>query len=115
VKVTGTLTKYGTTPEFSAGCTFVITEADVPAVNLGEKTIAEFLSLKNTKDTCILKGIVENIKMDKDDDTKYNAYGNFDLTDETGTVYVYGLLTPYIMTNRKRKTPSSWSTSNRQL
>ena len=54
--------------------------------NLGAKTIAEFLALKNTKDTCILTGVVSNIQ---------NAiYGNFDLTDESGKVYVYGLLTP---------------------
>ena len=58
----------------------------VEPVNLGAKTIAEFLELKNTKDTCILTGVVSNIA---------NAvYGNFDLTDESGTVYVYGLLTP---------------------
>ena len=58
----------------------------VEPVNLGAKTIAEFLELKNTKDTCILTGVVSNI---------INAtYGNFDLTDESGTVYVYGLLTP---------------------
>jgi hypothetical protein len=58
----------------------------VEPVNLGAKTIAEFLELKNTKDTCILTGVVSNI---------VNAtYGNFDLTDESGKVYVYGLLTP---------------------
>ena len=39
----------------------------------------------------MLTGIVSNIAMDKNDPTKVNAYGNFDLTDETGTVYVYGL------------------------
>ncbi|MBO5619007.1 MAG: hypothetical protein J5902_03380 [Paludibacteraceae bacterium] len=54
--------------------------------NLGTKTIAEFLALKNTTDTCVLTGVVSNI---------VNAtYGNFDLTDESGKVYVYGLLTP---------------------
>ena len=58
----------------------------VEPVNLGEKTIAEFLALKNTKDTCILTGVVSNIVND--------VYGNFDLIDATDTVYVYGLLTP---------------------
>ena len=57
-----------------------------PAVNLGAKTIAEFLALKNTKDTCILTGVVSNIQNEE--------YGNFDLVDETGSVYIYGLLTP---------------------
>ena len=86
VAVTGKLTKYNTTPEFAAGCTFVITEKSAPATNLGEKTIAEFLELKNAKDTCILTGVVSNIQNEE--------YGNFDLVDETGSVYIYGLLTP---------------------
>ena len=92
VRVIGKLTKYNTTYEFTQGCTCEILEADVPAVNLGAKTIAEFLALKNGKDTCVLTGTVGNIVMDKDDATKYNKYGNFDLTDATGTVYIYGLL-----------------------
>ena len=54
--------------------------------NDGEKTIAEFIALKNTKDTCILTGVVANIQNEE--------YGNFDLVDETGSVYIYGLLTP---------------------
>ena len=94
VKVTGNLTKFNTTPEFAAGCTVAIVERAAAPTNLGEKTIAEFLELKNIKDTCILTGTVANIVMDKDDATKYNKYGNFDLVDETGTVYIYGLLTP---------------------
>ncbi len=93
VAVTGKLTKYNTTPEFAAGCTVEILEKgevipEDPAKNLGEKTIAEFLELKNTKDTCVLTGIVANIK---------NAtYGNFDLVELNNaeiSVYVYGLLT----------------------
>lgn len=89
VKVTGKLTKYGSTPEFAAGCTYEIIEKSttpvVEPVNLGAKTIAEFLALKNTKDTCVLTGVVSNIVN--------TQYGNFDLVDETGTIYVYGLLT----------------------
>ena len=57
----------------------------VEPVNLGAKTIAEFLALKNTKDTCILTGVVSNITN--------SVYGNFDLYDATDTVYIYGLLT----------------------
>lgn len=71
-------------------------EEEKPAQNLGEKTIAEFLTLKNFKDTCVLTGIVSNIKMDSKDATKYNAYGNFDLNGingDNGKIYVYGLLT----------------------
>ena len=61
--------------------------------NLGLKTIAEFLALKSPIDTCILTGVVANIVMDSNDPTQYNEYGNFDIVDETGTLYVYGLLT----------------------
>ena len=39
-----------------------------------------------------LKGIVTGIVMDKDDPTKPNKYGNFYLNDDSGKVYVYGLL-----------------------
>ncbi len=58
----------------------------VPAKNLGEKTIAEFLALKNAKDTCILTGVVDSI---------YNTeYGNLFLVDATDTLNVFGVLTP---------------------
>lgn len=96
VKAHGTLTKYNTTPELAAGCTVEILERapEVVPQNLGEKTIAEFLELKNRVDTCILTGTVKNIVMDTQDPTKPNIYGNFDLEDATASVYVYGLLTP---------------------
>ena len=86
VAVTGQLTKFNSTPEFAAGCTVEILQRAEAAKNLGEKTIAEFLALKNTKDTCILTGVVANIQNEE--------YGNFDLVDETGSVYIFGLLTP---------------------
>ena len=85
VEVTGNLTKYGSTPEFATSCTCVIIGKASDPTNLGAKTIAEFISLKNVKDTCVLTGIVSNIVN--------TTYGNFDLVDATGTVYVYGLLT----------------------
>lgn len=88
VQVTGQLTKYNQIPEFAAGCTCIIIEKSAPAVNLGEMTIAEFLELKNPKDTCILTGTVSNIV-----DT-LNGY--FDLVEpgnENISVYVYGLQT----------------------
>ncbi len=86
VAVTGKLTRYNSTPEFAAGCTCVILEksAIVPE-NLGEKTIGEFLELKNDFDTCVLTGVVTQIVN--------TQYGNLYLADETDTVYVYGVLT----------------------
>ena len=61
------------------------------AENAGEEdddtmTIAKFLELKNTTTEYTLTGKITNVAN--------TSYGNFDLTDATGTVYVYGLLTP---------------------
>ena len=94
VWVKGNLTKYTknekTIPETAQGGTFgilVAGEVVEPAKNLGEKTIAEFLELKNEKDTCVLTGLVSNIQN--------TTYGNFDLVDEENdqiSVYIYGLL-----------------------
>ena len=83
VRVTGKLTKYGSTPEFAKDCTCEIIVNGEPPINLGPKTIAEFISLANTKDTCILTGVVTNIAN--------TQYGNFYIDDNTGTAYVYGL------------------------
>ncbi len=52
----------------------------------GPTTIAAFLSAEeSTTDWYELTGVISNLK---DGD----IYGNFDLTDESGTVYVYGVL-----------------------
>lgn len=48
-----------------------------------EKTIAEFIASEGGK--CYLTGIVSNIAN--------TTYGNFDFTDESGTIYVFGCLT----------------------
>ncbi len=56
-------------------------------------TVEEFLANKDSVNYSYLVGKIKNIAMDKNDPTKVNAYGNFDLEDETGTIYVYGLLT----------------------
>ena len=98
VEASGTLAYYKTTAELAAGCAVKIIERGEPIEpkNLGEMTIEEFLSLKNTMDTCVLTGVVANIVMDKSDDTQYNKYGNFDLVEldnDQVYVYVYGLLT----------------------
>ncbi|MBO5553545.1 MAG: hypothetical protein J5937_05020, partial [Paludibacteraceae bacterium] len=87
VTVTGKLTKYGSTPEFAAGCTYVIVEkSQIVPQNLGAKTIGEFLALKNTIDTCVLTGVVTSIVN--------TTYGNLYLAEGTDTLYIYGVLTP---------------------
>ena len=95
VLICGDLIKYFNLPGIK-NTTSIVTVGDTPETpdtpeepvvpkNLGAKTIAEFLALKNTTDTCVLTGVVANIAN--------TEYGNFDLVDATGTVYVYGLLT----------------------
>lgn len=86
VIVTGQLTVYQSTKEFKQGCTVEIVERAAEPVNLGEKTIAEFLELMNKKDTCVLTGKVIEIVNDE--------YGNLTIEDATGSLYVYGVLTP---------------------
>ena len=52
----------------------------------GTITVAEFLEKKDTATEYTLTGKITSVAN--------TTYGNFDLTDETGKVYVYGLLTP---------------------
>lgn len=61
--------------EFQAATTFIVSE-------IQDGTIADFLAAKGG--TCYLTGIVSNIEN--------TTYGNFTLTDETGSIYVYGCL-----------------------
>ena len=49
-----------------------------------DKTIAEFIAAGGTR--CYLEGTVSNITN--------TTFGNFDLTDASGKIYVYGCLTP---------------------
>ncbi len=68
--------------------TCTVTRAEVTVL-----TCAEFNALEDNPDKAYqISGIVSGIVMDKEDPTKPNKYGNFYITDATGTVYVYGLL-----------------------
>ena len=94
VAVKGTLTKHNSTPEMDAGCTFTILEhSTVEPEEKGKVTIAEFLEAKDKFNIYTLTGTVSDIQKDKQDSTQYSVYGNFNLTDSTGTIYIYGLLT----------------------
>ena len=94
VAVKGKLTKFNSTPEMDEGCTFTILErSTVVPEEKGAVTIAAFLEAKDKVNIYTLTGTVSDIVMDKNDPTQYNVYGNFNLTDSTGTIYIYGLLT----------------------
>ena len=94
VAVKGKLTKHNSTPEMDAGCTFTILEhSTVEPEDMGKVTVAAFLEAKDKFNIYTLCGTVSDIQKDKADSTQYNVYGNFNLTDSTGTIYIYGLLT----------------------
>lgn len=81
-----------TTGTTSVSVTATVSSVTSPSVTINgltvnaipEKTIAEFIAAEGGK--CYLTGTVSNIKN--------TTYGNYDLTDESGTIYVYGTLTP---------------------
>lgn len=61
----------------------VTPEAD--PVNLGPKTIAEFIALANTKDTCVITGKVSGVT------STTASFANFYLNDGNDKVKIYGL------------------------
>ena len=73
VSVTATYNTVSSAPYEVTG----LTVNDIPT-----KTVAEFIEAGGTR--CYLEGIVSNITN--------TTYGNFDLTDASGTIYVYGCL-----------------------
>ena len=87
ITIIGTRASYKETPQ--VGGTAYLKEHVVAA---SVATIAEFLA--QPKGTwCKLTGTLANLKND--------VYGNFDLVDETASVYVYGLTTSFVAKNDK--------------
>ena len=84
----GTVMIVATANNISDTCVVIVKEKPIEVVT--NKTIAEFIANKGGK--CYLTGVVSDIWTNKDG--SYNVYGNFNLTDSTGTILVYGLLTP---------------------
>ncbi len=60
------------------------TDPDQPSGDVQQITIGEFLTKADPNTTYRLVGIVKNIAN--------TTYGNFDLEDATGSIYIYGLL-----------------------
>ena len=94
VIVKGKLVNYkGNTPQFAQGSAIYSLNGktsdggnDTPAGDVKKVTVAEFNAAAESSDVWYeLTGTVKNLK---DGD----QYGNFDLEDATGSVYVYGLL-----------------------
>ncbi len=100
----GNILMYNQTPELNKGCTVEILKAaeggneggdqggNEPPVAGSEISVAEFIAAADAQTEYILTGTVSDIWTDNATG-EYNVYGNFDLTDATGTILVYGLLT----------------------
>lgn len=83
ITVQGTYTLYNTTHEI-VNATYISHEEGGP-VEIMPSSIGDFLEAANPSQLYELTGVVKNITGAE--------YGNFDLVDATGSVYVYGLLT----------------------
>ena len=94
VLVCGKITNYqGAVPEFVSGESHLVLlngkgyEEPVVVPTITNVTVEEFLAEAEGSDSWYrLSGMVMNLKDD-------NEFGNFDLKDKTGIVYVYGVLT----------------------
>ena len=87
ITIVGTRTSYKDSPQ--VGGTAYLVEHVVAAK---PATVAEFLA--QPKGTwCKMTATLSNLKSD--------VYGNFDLVDETGSVYVYGLTSSFVAKNDK--------------
>lgn len=82
VEVTAYLQNYNYKAELVNGTFSVLQEA--ASEYKGETTIANFIAQADTKNIYQLKGVVS--------DVENNAFGNFKLTDQTGTIYIFGIL-----------------------
>ena len=93
---------------FSAdGCEdIVVAVSQNPNPNAAiEATVEEFLAAKEDATLYRLRGTITGMYQNNDNDYKY---GNFYLTDDTGTVLIYGLYSP-------ENTPQYWAESGAQL
>ncbi len=80
------LANYYGSAELKNGSFTIISNA-TPAEYKGETTIADFLAQADLKNIYQLTGVVSGLT-----EGNNKTYGNLTLTDETGSVYVYGVL-----------------------
>ena len=80
------LTNYYGSAELKNGSFTIISDA-TPAQYMGTTTIANFLSQADLKNSYQLTGVVSGLSAGNN-----MTYGNLNLTDETGIIYVYGVM-----------------------
>ena len=90
VEATAYLKNYNGRAELVNGTFRVITAATL-VEDRGDISVADFLAAADTKNIYHLTGVVSDLPEDRTSNAW--KYGNFNLTDATGTVYIYGLLT----------------------
>ncbi|MBQ3673214.1 MAG: hypothetical protein II928_01930, partial [Paludibacteraceae bacterium] len=90
VEATAYLKNYNGRAELVNG-TFRVITAATPVEDRGDIAVADFLAAADTKNIYHLTGVVSDLPEDRTSNAW--KYGNFNLTDATGTVYIYGLLT----------------------
>ena len=90
VEVTAYFRNYYGNPQLVDGTFHVITPGTAPE-DKGNSSVADFISTADIKNIYHLTGTVSGLPTDKTDEAWKN--GIFNLSDATGTIYIYGLLT----------------------
>lgn len=87
ITITGTRGEYSGKAQVNDGVYVSHIDGEEPVVEAKKVTVAEFLAAAEDNSTMYeLTGVITNVAN--------TSYGNFNLTDETGTVYIYGLCSP---------------------
>ncbi|MBP3433285.1 MAG: hypothetical protein J6K40_06105 [Alistipes sp.] len=87
ITITGTRGDYNGTAQVGNGVYVSHVDGEEPVIEAQKVTVAEFLAAAEDNSTMYeLTGVITNVAN--------TSYGNFYLTDETGTVYIYGLCSP---------------------
>ena len=91
--ITSSITNTSSSNTSSSSTTTSSSSSSTSNNEMSTLTISEFINKRDTNNYYYLEGTIRNI-------TNY-TYGNFDLVDETGQIYVYGLLSSKNSSNKK--------------
>lgn len=87
ITITGTRGEYSGKAQVNDGVYVSHVDGEEPVVEVKKVTVAEFLAAAEDNSTMYeLTGVITSVAN--------TSYGNFNLTDETGTIYIYGLCSP---------------------
>lgn len=87
ITITGTRGEYSGKAQVNDGVYVSHVDGEEPVVEAKKVTVAEFLAAAEDNSTMYeLTGVITSVAN--------TSYGNFNLTDKTGTIYIYGLCSP---------------------